>query len=107
MARLLLAIEKGYDFEQPVQWFQPGGEEEIDLTGYSVFARFTVGDVTHELSEGSGIDVDDDNGLITVSLTDEETDEFEGHFGDYEIWVENPSGKKVPPLLEGPIYVST
>lgn len=105
MGRQLLTAHKGFQFTQMYEW-RDESDEPIDLTGYSVFAVIAVGDVVFELEEGSGITVVDDEGKITVELTEEQTDEFEEHFGVHELWVVTPDSDKLPPLLEGPFFVS-
>lgn len=96
-------------FIQSFQWKDEVDDTPIDLTDYALHGRFSVGSVTVDLTEGSGITVVDPlEGIFQVELTDEQTSLFEEHFGDYELWVETPApdSDPLPPILEGPLYIS-
>lgn len=107
--RRLLTIESPDRFTQPYQWLQSDGVTPVNITGYSVFARFTVGAVQHNLAEGTGITTVDATGMITLTLTGTQVAAFEEHFGSYELWVVPPGGNSTDDrvtLLEGALFVS-
>jgi hypothetical protein len=105
MARAGLFIERGDSLVQVIDWDQSLNGPPVSLAGYTATAVIVVGDVTYELSEGSGLTVDDTNGRITMVLTPEETQAFTEQFGDWRLYVLSPSDVGTT-LAEGFVFVS-
>lgn len=108
MPRETLTIERGFTYIQAFQWREESDNTPIDISTFDVKGRFTVGAVTYQLTESSGITITDAvNGIFEVEMSAAQTAAFVEDFGDYEFWVVTPSSKPLPPLLEGALYISS
>lgn len=103
MGRSRLLVERGDSLSRTVLW-QQSDEDPIDLSGYAVTCNITVGEISYDLTEGDGIEVDDDAGEISISLTPGQTELFEDQFGKWKLYV--LSAYEGTTLAEGLFFVS-
>lgn len=104
MARARILAERGDTLTRVIEWDDSGGAA-VNLTGYTITATVTVGDVTLNLGEGSGLTVVDATGVITMVLSAAQTATFEEQFGTWELKATSGAGV-VTTLAEGLFFVS-
>ena len=65
--------------------------ENTEIDGYTATAFFEVGSERIDLDTDEGIEVDEEEDVIRVSLTDEQTAALgaAGHFGRAQVWAKN------------------
>lgn len=104
MSRARLIIERGDTLTRVIDWDEPNGGP-IDLTGYAVTCNVTVGSVVFNLTEGTGLTVDDLNGRATLVLSKTQTATFTEQFGKWRLYALSAGGVGTT-LAEGLVFVS-
>lgn len=105
MSRSALIIERGDTLTRVIDWDDPAGAA-IDLTGYAITCTITVGAVILNLTEGSGLTVDDLLGRITLVLTRAQTTSLVTSYGHWKLYALSAGGVGTT-LTEGYVFVSS
>ena len=102
-ATLNLSMVAGATFGPVTMTFKDGDGNPINLTGWSVWAEArihaTVINLAPTITDAAG-------GVVTISMTDEQTSLFEANQLNWDIMLENPSGERHGPYIKGTLTIT-